>query len=925
MNFEPSNSLQINKAIYNNNDERQNLDVFESSELDKSFVDTVKKQAESVACLISHQFLIKKAEGGWELSPKVPTLAQVVEYEFQAKQGTNETFGEQEAFHDEYAAGFGTAFLVGKQLAMTAAHCICKKDTNILNEKIIQATYIVFGFQNDKKLFADKQVYQIKRVVSHQFTRIKDKNQNFTEWTDWALVELDREAPYTPLKMNMTKKVADKVELYMLGHPSGLPVKFVGNGSVQRNTQKDFFESNLDGFGGNSGSPTFNKVTHEVEGMLCSGGEDYEITNSYRGTNKRRIQVHEITKQEIGREGFEICQRLNVLRFLIDNHLLGTEEVNQQQNASNLIIQSLKECYRSRNKIPRLLHKPLPINEIYTELVLLNKSKEEDNKEEKKAFEEHRINSWEDIHASKEPIQLDALFKNQEGKIQKRVLILGRAGIGKSTLCQYIAHQWAEGMLWKGKFDALFWVSLRQLQHAYSAETVFSFLFRHCCQEKSEYLYANDVAAYLAQNQGRILFVLDGLDEVSMEENSPSKRIIDELLKFPHWIMTSRPHAAGFIQADSTIENVGFASKTIDLYIQKSFSENGQSVIQKIRQNPIIFGLCHIPINLELVCSILQKSKGDIAFIRSMTSLYEELTLTLQRRFLEKIGRPHAWQYEQVDLEQDPQVSQIFNLLESIAWTGMQQRQLFFSFKVGKMKEIYGRYPPNEERTQLFTQACAFSGFLQSTGDSEQFLHNEYSFLHLTFQEFFAARYLVRLLQEKPSEAAKCIRGVKFDPRYKVVMWFVSGLLKNEGGDFENLNAFFEILDTPKDSVGFYSMLLKVRCLEECGSPDKLKKLKLYEQDILFWCERVTFEPWLDSMVNHLIETFEISPEGAKRFLIPQLGSCLSSKIHSVKILALEALDKIGQADLHSVLSVLAVALKDKDSIVRKKAAESLA
>jgi V8-like Glu-specific endopeptidase len=67
---------------------------------------------------------------------------------------------------------------------------------------------------------------------------------------------MDRMGPR--LKMNMTKKVADKTNLYMLGLPYGLPVKFVGNGSVQRNTQKDFLESNLDAFGGNSGSPTFN-------------------------------------------------------------------------------------------------------------------------------------------------------------------------------------------------------------------------------------------------------------------------------------------------------------------------------------------------------------------------------------------------------------------------------------------------------------------------------------------------------------------------------------------------------------------------------------------------------------------------------------------------------------------------------------------
>jgi HEAT repeat protein/V8-like Glu-specific endopeptidase len=921
--FYSDTTPQINKAIYHNIDERQNLDDFESSESNVSFIHTVKKQAESVACLVSNRYLIQGAKKGWQLTSKTPTLAQVVENQFHEALGTYETFGEQESFRNEYAAGFGTAFLVGNKLAITAAHCICKKDSNILDEKIIQTSYLVFGFQNAKPnhsdyLFTDKQVYQIKQVISHQFTRVQDRNHNFTEWTDWALVELDREAPFTPLTMNMTKKIADHAGLYMLGHPYGLPVKFVGNGSVQRNHQKDFFECNLDAFGGNSGSPVFNKATSEVEGMLCSGGEDYKITDHYRGRHERKIQAHQITRQESGSKGYEICQRLNILRFLVDDHLLSVNGINRPQNAPELIIHSLKEYYQSRNTIPRLLYSALPIHEIYIELVLIQTNKKDKNQEEKKAFEESRVNSWEDIHASKEPIELGSLFINKEGKERKRLLILGGAGIGKSTLCQFIAHQWAEGKLWNDKFDALFWVPLRKLQYAHSSETAASFIFRHCCQEKSENLYTNDVTAYLKQNAGRILFVLDGLDEVAMEENSRQKAIVDELLKFPHWILTSRSHAAGSIQADATIENVGFASKTIDLYIEKFFPTNTQAIIQNIRQNPIIFGLCHIPINLELICSILKKSKGDISSINSMTGLYEELTLTLLRRYLEQTGRPEAWDWKSGQFERDPATKSFLELLESIAWKGMQEKQLFFSFKTKQMEEIYYNCEL-EKRDELFLRICK-SGFLQSTGDSEDILCNEYSFLHLTFQEFFAARYLVRLLEnrEKRSEAAKSIRAVKFDPRFKVVMWFTAGLLRNEGGNFENLNTFFEFLDTPKDDVGFYSALLKVHCLEECSWQESLQKIKVYEQEILFWCERVAFKPVLDSMLQHLIETFEISPQGAKRFLIPQLSLCLSSEEVSTRRTAIKALGQVGHTSPQITLALLTKAFKDEDSGVRE-------
>ena len=131
----------------------------------------------------------------------------------------------------------------------------------------------------------------------------------------------------------------------------------------------------------------------------------------------------------------------------LSHGLLGLEEI-EQTNSPALIVKALQDNYRSRNTIPRLLHSALPIEEVYTELVLLEQIKEE-KKEEKAAFEEQRINSWEDVRGSKIPIELKNIF-NTDGKVQKKLLILGRAGIGKSILCQYIAYQWSQGNCGRG-------------------------------------------------------------------------------------------------------------------------------------------------------------------------------------------------------------------------------------------------------------------------------------------------------------------------------------------------------------------------------------------------------------------------------------------------------------------------------------------
>ncbi|MBA3238298.1 MAG: serine protease [Parachlamydiaceae bacterium] len=640
----------IPREIYTNYDSRYNLNQLNELNLSRDFIETIQHQAQSVACLIDARFL-RRREGGWQFYDNVPTLAQ------QQEQLFGEQFGENEAFQNEFTPAFGTAFLVTNQLALTAACCVCHQNSNEIYIRILESTRLVFGFHDVREdisdyFFSDEQVRRVT-VVAFQRFRAPGRNTAYSEWTDWALLKLDREVFCNPLSMNLRGKVSNRIELYMLGHPNGLPLKFTHNGEVRGNTEANFFECNLNTFAGNGGSPVFNVFTKQVEGILIEGNRDYEVVSNYRGTDQIRIQVVHITnlmvnQNPIGRR-LENCQRTHVLRHLVDRDLLDLRNLEPVQNASTLLVNSLKECYQSRNTIPRLLHSALPIKEIYTELVLLNKNKEDKEKDE--------------------PIELHSIFENIEGKSPKRLLILGRAGTGKSTLCHHIAHQWAEGKLWNEKFDALFWIPLRKLQNIHSAETVSSFIFRTCCQEKDQRLYVKDIADYVRQNAERTLFVLDGLDEVSIEDNCLQKKIVDELLKFPYWITTSRPHAAWSIQADSTIENAGFASKTIDHYIQKSFPINAHPLIQKIRQNPIIFDLCHIPIHLELVCSILKKSKEDISFIRSMTGLYEELTLILQKRFLEKIGRPEVWEYTQGDLKHDSQVNQMFNLLESIAWT----------------------------------------------------------------------------------------------------------------------------------------------------------------------------------------------------------------------------------------------------------------
>jgi hypothetical protein len=77
--------------------------------------------------------------------------------------------------------------------------------------------------------------------------------------------------------------------VHVIGHPAGLPVK-VASGKVTRNSDLEVFETSYDALGGNSGSPVFNSVTHEVEGIHVRGMAAQEVREREgRGCNEYMV------------------------------------------------------------------------------------------------------------------------------------------------------------------------------------------------------------------------------------------------------------------------------------------------------------------------------------------------------------------------------------------------------------------------------------------------------------------------------------------------------------------------------------------------------------------------------------------------------------------------------------------------------------
>jgi hypothetical protein len=173
-------------------------------------------------------------------------------------------------FYDQPTMSSCTGFLVSEDLLVTAGHCV--------NENTCSDMAVVFDYayssaedthlDGDLITFPKANVYTCKAVLGHGY----DLDNNCT--TDWAVVQLDRAVENREPLPLATQTPERGVNLFALGHPSGLPMKIADNAIVRRHGDVTFGYE-LDLFGGNSGSPVLDKEG-VVRGIhICGGVGDY--------------------------------------------------------------------------------------------------------------------------------------------------------------------------------------------------------------------------------------------------------------------------------------------------------------------------------------------------------------------------------------------------------------------------------------------------------------------------------------------------------------------------------------------------------------------------------------------------------------------------------------------------------------------------
>ncbi|XP_011937082.1 PREDICTED: NACHT, LRR and PYD domains-containing protein 12 isoform X1 [Cercocebus atys] len=335
------------------------------------------------------------------------------------------------------------------------------------------------------------------------------------------------------------------------------------------------------------------------------------------------------------------------------------------------------------------------------------------------------------------PIKIETLFEPDEERPEppRTVVMQGVAGIGKSMLAHKVMLDWADGKLFQGRFDYLFYINCREMNQS-DTECSMQDLISSCWPEPSAPLQE------LVRVPERLLFIIDGFDELKPSfhdpqgpwclcwaEKRPMELLLNSLIRkklLPELslLVTTRPTALEklhrLLEHPRHVEILGFSEAERKEYFYKYFHDTEQAgqVFNYVRDNEPLFTMCFVPLVCWVVCTCLQQQLEGGGLLRqtsrTTTAVYMLYLLSLMQP---KLRTPRL----------QPPPNQ--RGLCSLAADGLWNQKILFEEQDLRKHGLDG----------ADVSAFLNMNIFQKDINCERY----YSFIHLSFQEFFAAMYYI--------------------------------------------------------------------------------------------------------------------------------------------------------------------------------------
>ena len=458
-------------------------------------------------------------------------------------------------------------------------------------------------------------------------------------------------------------------------------------------------------------------------------------------------------------------------------------------------------------------------------------------------------------------ISLPSSVKTGSEQVNNRRLIVveGAPGVGKSTFAWEFCRRWMSGEIAQ-QYHLVLLLRLRdeRIRKAQYLEDLFYHPSKGASSAVCQELTTSDIF--------HALIILEGYDELShSRRNDPSsvfnELISGKLLPLATVLVTSRPWATKDLHEQHAchihqhIEVLGFTKKQIKEYINKNIGEEEMrsGLNFYLEKHPQIKSGMYIPLNSAIVVAVYEESiKNDQqALPNTITELYCCFIEILIRRHLKRDNKLQRGSeikiLPAINLHVPSNVHRNFVYMCFFAYSGIVE--------ANEVKLIYSDSEVLEHFDNL--------GFMDSVTD----LYvtgktvSSHNFLHLTFQEFFAAVHISTLSTE---EQLKYFLDGKSDSgskkgRLNVVLKFLAGLRKLDC--FTNETTRY-ILDSPLSSSSLSSYL----------TPSDIT----VDVDVTNWL----FEAQSEAAMSLILGERKVEFKASKSHMLPMdyysLGYCIS-------------------------------------------------